>query len=519
MTRRESDASPRPQMAASVPGAAIDMRRLRLRSTIAGVQRPYVLMVLWGLAAGLLAALALHAVAPHEWPLMRSRVVGMRASLAVLSEGGPLLAGRHGVKGPYYAVALNDDPGVFLYFPLLGHLLGGVDPVVMLSYFYVVVVAALAAVYPLILYRLTGSLLAGLVAPLMLVVCVLSMGFIDIYWIPAWGMLALLPLLYLIARDRPRFAFVALVAIVLAAGWLSSIRSNSGLGILLIAALVLVLRRRGWWRLLPALALLVLAYLATSTLMFTAIREARDHQLGVKSMPDDRMTAHPLWSTAYIGLGYLRNGYGIHYKDESAVSRVEREAPGTPLASPRFETVMRSAYLDFVKAHPAEALRQYAAKILVSVANMGPYLLLVLLTMPAMLLLGPERATRRLWTLLTLPAMLIALIPPLLAIPGEEYGAQSFGVLGVLGILGICWVIASLESLARRQDRLTFSLFKLPAAGATVVGGPDLLRRSIRISAVAVAVLTLICISGYYVRESAFRWSGSYPDTLIQYLG
>ena len=506
-------------MSVSASSTAPVLRRPRWLTAIERIRRPYTVMLLWGLAVGFVVALALLAAVPHAWSVIDSRSEDMRAALAVLDEGGPLLAGRHGGTGAYYPVALGDDPGAFTYFPWLGHLFGGVDPRVIMSYFYVVVVASLAAVYPLIFYRLTRSLLAGFAAPLMLVIGIVSMGFIDIYWIPAWGMFALLPPLYLLARDRPRLGFVALVAICLAAGWLSSIRSNSGLGIVLIAAIVLLLRRWHWWRTLPALAVLLLAYMSTSTFVIAAIREHRDQQLGVKSMRDDEMTQHPLYHTAYIGLGYLHNGYHIRFKDGVAAARVRQEAPGTPYFSHRYETTIRHAYFDFLREHPLEALRQYGAKIAVAIADTGPYLLLVLVTMPAMLLLGEGRAIRRLWALLTLPAIIVGVAQPIVAIPGQGYDTELLAVFGVLSILGVCWVLACAESRARTQGGLSFTVSDLRAARSAYARPRDPLGRSMRISAVAITILVLVCTGGFFIRQSALRWQGTPTTVVTRYLG
>jgi hypothetical protein len=507
-------------MSMSASSPALGLRRARWLAAVEAVQRPRVAMLLYGLAIGLVSALVLLAVVPHEWSIMQSRSSGMRASLAVLQEGGPLLAGRHGLKGAYYPVALGDDPGAYTYFPLLGHLFGGVDPVVIMSYFYVVAVASLAAAYPLLFYGLTRSILAGIAAPVMLLICMVTIGFIDIYWIPAWGMLALLPSLYLLARRRPRSGLPAMVAIALVAGWLSSIRSNSGLGVLLGAAILLLLRRWRWWRVLPALALLAAAYMVTSTFIFTAIREHRDQRLGVTSMADDKITQHPLYHTAYIGLGYLPNSYGIRFKDGVAFARVQRVAPGTPYLSPRYEATIRNAYYGFVRAHPLETLRQYGAKALVAIANTGPYLLLVLLTLPAMLLLGSDRRLVRLWSLLTLPALLIAFLQPLVAIPAHTYTEELLGVLGALAILGVCRALAYAEQTARERGSLYFGPVELRAAWITHYASTRApFRRSVKISAVAIAVLALICTSGYFVRERANRWQGTHPSALQRYLG
>jgi hypothetical protein len=270
---------------------------------------------------------------------------------------------------------------------------------------------------------------------------------------------------------------------------------------------------------LPALALLVVAYMATSTFVFTAIRDHRDHRLGVKMMTDDEMTQHPLFHTAYIGLGYLHNDFGIRFKDGVASARVQSEDPGTVYMSHRYETIIRRAYFSFLEAHPLEALRQYAAKAVVAVADTGPYLLLVLLTMPAMLLLDPGRGVRRLLTLLTLPALLVGYLQPMVAIPGSGYDAELFGVLGVLGILGICWVLGHVESRARQGVGLSSAFSELRAAWSTQAGQESSLGRSMRISVATITVLVIACTGGYFIRQSAFRWQGTYPSEVLRYLG
>ncbi len=504
-------------MSASARSATVGLHQPRWLSAIESVRRPQGVMLLWGLAIGLLTALALLVVVPHESPMLGSRVAGMRASLAVLHEGGPLLVGRHGPTGAYYAVALNDDPGSFVYLPLLGRLLGDVSAPVVLSYCYMALVASLAAVYPLIFYRLTNSLLAGFLAPLMMVVCMLSIGEVDIEWVSAWGMLALLPLLYLLAQDWPRLGLVALIGISLAAGWLSSIRNGSGLGIVVIAAILLILRRWRWSRLLPALALLAVAYMATSSFLFTEIREHRDQRLGVKVMADDEVTRHPLWHTVYIGLGYLPNAYGLRYLDRYGAIRVQRDAPGTRYGSPKYDTVIRRATISFVRAHPLEAVRQYSAKVVVAVADMSPYLLVISLTMPAMLLLGPGRRIRRLWVLITIPAVAIGFLQPVIAIPGREYNAELFGVLGLLSILGCCWALEHAETWARQRGGMSISIRDLRAAFSHTWRDP--LGRSIRISAIAITTLVLVGTGGYFIRREAYRWQGSSPSFLMRYIG
>jgi hypothetical protein len=476
-------------------------------------------MLLWGLLVGLLGVLALVALTPLESRFF-GRDGGLRDAMTVLEHGGPLLVGRHGATGSLYVLGGADDEGIFVYIPLLGRLFGVSDPVTMMRAFYIALVGLTTSFYPLVFYRLTRSLLAGFAAPVMLLACIQSMSSLDIYWVPAWGMLTLLPPIYLLARDWPRFGLVALVGLSLAASWLSSIRNGSGLPIVIAAVIVLLLRRWRWWRVIPAVALLVVVYISINTFVFSAIRDHRDDRIAATALAhEQRTTSHPLWHSAYIGLGYLPNGHGIRYDDDIAIARARRDSPDISSTSSRYEAVIRGAYFQLVREHPLEAAKQYAAKIVVTVADSSPYLLIVLVTMPAMLLLGPHRRTRRLWVLLTLPGIILALLSPIAAIPNMAYEEALYGTLGVLGILGLCWAIERVEFHARLGGGLRSALGDLRAGSRAPGARHARLRQSMRISAAMLVVLVALLIAGHFIRQSAERWQGSSSGVLVEHLG
>jgi len=457
------------------------------------------------------------AITPTHWPVMEGRAVGLRASLAVLERGGPLLLGRHGAAGSFYQIGGGEE-GIFVYFPLLSRLFGVADPVSMVRYSYIVLFALSATIYPIVFYKLTHSQLAGLAAPAMLLVCVRSLGFDDIYWIPAWGALTLLPLIYLLARDWPRFGLLALVGITLAAGWVSSVRANSGLAIAVPAAIVLLLRRWPLWRLLPGLALLILAYISINAFVFTAIREDRNHRMGnqvATALRREQPSPH-IWHTMYIGLGYLPNDYGIRYEDGVANARVQRDAPGTGYLSARYDAVIRAAYFDVLGQHPLEVIKQYAAKIVAVTAETAPYLLIVLLTLPAMLLLGRDRRAAKRWALLSLPAIVVGFLPAMIAIPVEPYEQGLYGVIGAMGIVGLCWVLGQLEAEIRIHGSIRPMLTVLRRARSS---STDTRRNPVRLSiGISIAALIAMCtliVGGYFVNHSAERWQGYSSGVLV----
>lgn len=444
----------------------------------------------------------------------------MHDSMTVLEHGGPLLLGRHALGGQLYLVDFGDDPGAYVYIPLLSRLFGVEEPTRMLRFVYVALVVLMVVFYPLVFYQLTRSLLAGLAAPVVVLVCMLAMGFYDIYWMGAWGALALFPLVFLLARDWSRFGLVALIGLVLVAGWLSSIRSYSGLGVAIAAAIVLVMRRWRWWRLLPSLALLAIVYLSISTFIFIPIRADRDHRLGSAAKALDVTSAHPLWHTLYAGLGYLPNDHGLRFVDGVPLAVVEREAPGTPFLSSHYGTVVREAYLRFLRNHPGEAIRQYAAKALVTIADVTPWSLIVVLVLPFVFLLDRDLPITQRWLLLTVPTIIIAFLAVMSAMPNLPYEQGLYGAVGVVGVTAVCMLLAHLEAGARRRGGVTAMLVGTRPSWQSLARGSAPHWRAMRISALGVVLLALLASGGYFVRREADRWANnSSSGVLMEHLG
>lgn len=490
------------------------MRRVSWLALLRQPQHPRLAMLAWGIGIGLLGAFVLWGVSPASWPIVPSRAVDLHASMAVLKQGGPLLLGRHGLAGSFYPIG-SDEEGIYVYLPLLSRLLGVAEPLSIVRYCYVGLYGLTIAIYPLVFYKLTGSLLAGFAAPLMLLVCVISMGFEDTYWVLAWGALTLLPLVYLLSSNWPRFGWVALVSLAFVAGWLSSMRANSGIPIVIAVAIVLLITRSSTRRTLAVLALLVVAYISITAFVFTAIRAHSDHRLSPVAKRDQ--PAPHAWHSLYIGLGYLPNSYGIHYNDNIAVARVQHDAPGTPYLSSHYVAVIRKAYFEVVGEHPLEVLWQYTAKAVVIAADAFPYLLPALLTLPAMLLLGFDLRRRRRWLLLTAPVVILSATPAIAAIPNQSYEQGLYGALGVVGILGLCWGLAQLETAIVERRGLRPALVSLWAALLTPRPGQAPLRRCAQISVVGLMVSLVLVIAGHFIRTSADRWSNTDSGVLIEH--
>lgn len=475
-------------------------------------------MALWGLIVACMAALVLLAITPRVWNEAGHRGRRLREAMLVYEHGGPLLVGRRdGATGAYYGVQVGDDEGEYVYLPVLSRLFGVSDPRMMWRYLYIALMMFTTAIYPATFYRLTKSLLAGLAAPFIFLVCMVSMGFLEMYWIPAWGALTLLPLMYLMARRWPRFGLAAVAAIALVASWMSTMRADCGLGIVIAAGILLLMRRRRWWQVLPALAMVAFLYISIGTFVLGAVRANRDHRIGVAAAKRiDISTSHSLWHEVYAGIGYLPNRYGLRYVDEVPEAVAAREAPGAPEDSSRWEAVLRDAYFKFVFHHPVEVVRQYGAKAIVTLADSAPYLLFLLLTLPAMLLSGSGRRDLRRWVLLTVPVVIVEFIPMMVAVPLESYEQGLYGAFGTLDVLGLCWMLGLLERSVLERGGIRSTLATVRPSWRALAAGVTPGSRGARISIAAVAVLLAVSVGGYFLRRDAVPSEATPSGVLVE---
>ena len=275
--------------------------------------------------------------------------------------------------------------------------------------------------------------------------------------------------------------------------------------------------RMRWWRTLAVLAVMVLAYISIGTFAITAIRDHRDHRLGV-SLSVNHPQSHPFWHPAYLGLGYLPNNYHIRFLDSIALARVEHDAPGTAYLSSKYESVLRKAYVETVRDHPFEVLGQYAAKAWVTLADTGLYLLLVILTMPALRSLWVKRRLGR-WLLLIAPSLLVMFAPTLVAIPLQVYEEGLYAAVGFVAIIGISFTIAEFSVAIRSVGALR------PAIGIALRGGsgswasgsgvrPRTFGPGLAV-ALSVAALLVLIASAHFIRRDADQWQHMTSGVLI----
>lgn len=424
----------------------------RERSAATHFLRVRVGLLLYGLVAASYAALHLLATLPATLTMESGRAAGAAQAIEGMNRGAPALVGY--ADGRFVPVGLSDDYGFFVYAAFLGRLFHVGDPLTILRGMYVSSFALAILVLPLIAWELFGSFLVAAIAPLFVIREFTFLNDQDIYWVNGLVLLLLVPVLWLVySKPWTRWSIATLVATMLAASVASSMRVNAGLPVLVSALLVVLLKQRGWLRRSVIAAGLVVAYLLVSPLAFVPMTRARDAYLNsdvTKIYPSQ----HVAWHNMYIGLGYVPNPYGIYWLDAVGVHKARAVDPDVVPNSRAYVTVMRKLYLSMVVHHPGFVLRSTWAKTKVVLARGYLESKGLLVVVPLMLVFGRRGRQFRAYALLTLPALLIDALPPILTVPYPNYALGWAAAIGLYALLAAIWLVLFVtEDVPNALDR------------------------------------------------------------------
>lgn len=457
-------------------------------------------LLLYGVVLALAGGAALWAFTPDDWFLMGFRETDIAAATRALEAGEPPLTGVRVEDGrrEIYAVGLLDDQGIYVVAPTVSRWLGLDTPRDAIKLLWIVLSMVPVLMAPLLWTRLFGHVAAGVVAPLVLLAGIRTIGLTDIYWIVPWAILTLLPPVLLIARRRPRRWLAWLALVVLAASFASAIRSNAGLPVAIAAAAVAVTAAGGWRTRLVGVGVVVAAYLVVSPLLLSAVREHRDSTVGAE-LSQGSGAGHSFWHPAYIGLGYLPNRRGTRWRDDFAYAAVRRDSPSVDCVSAEYDATLRRLTLGVVEEQPAFVAGTIGRKLVVVVRDSRRYLLVLAILLPAALWLGGARREKLRLLLLLAPALAITLAPPLLAVPARAYELGLFGLWVLLATLSVAWLATV---LAASGGAWRARLRELP------------IRRTAVTTVASIAALALCTSWGNGIQATADEWFAAAPPPM-----
>lgn len=399
-------------------------------------------LVLYGLVIASASMWGLAHLIPNSAPIMASRISQIQLAITALNAGAPPLLGitHSGGVTQYFPIGVTDDQGIYLYVPLIAHLLHVARATVVLKWFFITLYVLPVILYPTVFHALFKSTPVALFSPLPLLLQFSFLYTTDVYWVPGWILLFGLPLICLVYVRWTRWSPVWLGLIMIVASFASSIRIESGLPLLLAAILVVILRMRPWMTQAGLAAVLVVCYLLIQPIGFHFLRVYRDSVIKNPTLGALYPTQHPIWHNIYIGLGYIPNPYGITWSDTVAADAVYRVDPHAGYLSPTYGTILRQLVLHIVISNPAFIVRELAVKMFALIEAVFNNFPTVFVLLPGMLLVGAERRLMRTFSLLLAPGLLVGAIPPLLTVPFPSYETGWLAASGLLWMFGCGWL-------------------------------------------------------------------------------
>lgn len=296
--------------------------------------------------------------------IMGFRLNELNAGMAALDQGAVPYVG---YNGKYYALGATDDLGNYLFIPQIARTFNLPIEVAADAFYYgwlatSLVVGTLGLM--LCLRSWTGRAIA-LAFTAMLAAKVAPHG--DVYLAAPCCIIACLPwAFYLAERANRTWLLVAGALLIgLTIGIANLVRGHAGTGVL-IAAVILVgfasrlsFVRRGAF-ITALFGGLMLTSLYQSHLLRQADAFLAQNSPGYSGRDN---SAHPMWHSIYIGLGYLKNQHGIEYDDSVAAGVVRNIDPKARYMSTEYERILRRRVQSLFETDPDFIFRTLFAKI------------------------------------------------------------------------------------------------------------------------------------------------------------
>ncbi len=451
--------------------------------------------VLLGVVGFVLAAVAFGAVmAMPDLQWHPGRHLELQATYDAYRETGVPLVKADGtgswytlVSGPsgYAPAAWDDDPGVYLLASVMSHVTGSASPYPGLKLAMALLCAAPLTVLPYAVARIfgrarAGYVLLGLPALTWLVnqgtvLLGTQYGLADdaapfrvyaLYGVTGSLVLVSLTVLLLLstARLRTRGLLLATLGVGLLAGAGNLLRMMSGVGIALAVGVLWWLRssrRWRWWLAAAGSAVAVALSFAVPAGVMKVVRAEQSAATGIATT--DLPAAHALWHSAYLGLSYPEavdgrpSPFGIPWDDEYGWDRAREIDPDVVIASTQYDQIMKRLYLEQVENSPAAAVRLYLDKALFTIKHFGAMIVVIVIGIGLSLRrAGPHRRRLTGAVALTVPTLVIGIIPSVLVMPLLYYYSELSGALGLLTAVALgslAWVVTSMPAHVRAAER------------------------------------------------------------------
>ena len=284
------------------------------------------------------------------------------------------------INGQEFTPISTHQPAYYYYLALLNKVLHKAEPWQLLLWMQMAASWIVLTAYPAILYRLTKSLFVAVLTPVFIYVFLGRYLFLvktDLYWGYAWAVSLGVPLLAILASERwsknSWYFYTALCCIISASNVL---RTQVALPITILLLGIVTFKLFVKWerdckkitcasqiaiflkRNIPLLIALIILFTSQGFLARTVPSIILPSFIG----KGDRGITQGPWHSAYIGLGWKENKYGITYKDECAIAKALELKPGVKYLSEEYMAILKAEYFTILTEDPAFVAKLYWQK-------------------------------------------------------------------------------------------------------------------------------------------------------------
>lgn len=293
--------------------------------------------------------------------IMPSRKQNLEEALRGLKiSGEPLITFK---DGQFRTVANSDDLGGYYFIPNIANLFGlNIDTAIFVFYASLIFVSIIISLFWI--YNSAKSTKI-VIYPIFLVLLISSYAYIvgDVYIASFFSVFSLIPLFLIVLKCKRRWiTILSLIIIGLLIGFSNFIRIHAATPIMLFILLYILLHRQTSLRNKLIMSFALVAGIFLFGLWKKNIISKRDHFLTSKDIIVEQVNKHSAWHSLYIGLGFLKNNYGLQYKDEVAIKKVATINNKVKKGSKQYYHILKQEYLKFIKQNPTFFIETIMAK-------------------------------------------------------------------------------------------------------------------------------------------------------------
>jgi hypothetical protein len=288
-------------------------------------------------------------------------------------------------QGKIVASGVMDDLGIYYFIPKLAQLTGLSLNTVIPYFFTGILLLSLALAF--IGYCLLCKTFFGRFISLIVLADVYTIvaPYSDVYVAQAAVPLSIMPLFFyfLHSASSSRLAWSFTLFLFFAGVFIGTgnfVRSFAGTPVLLVMIFMLVFARKFAIKQKGTYLAILIIGAFISHFYYSSLVEARDKYLEAHIANYQVMVErHPLWWSAYIGLGYLDNPYKLKYNDSVAAATVKAINPNVDFISIEGQKILKQQYFKFIEEHPVFFINTVLSKASVLIQMTLLYLLVGLL--------------------------------------------------------------------------------------------------------------------------------------------